>query len=100
MQEVISEPTNKYPDVFVRNLAQKHMEDKQVDQMIDSSLNNTDRRYLRFTYEMVLMTYWKLQAFNDPIDSMSSGEKTLSSAIGNFFFSDFNECGSVLLLVA
>jgi hypothetical protein len=57
MQEVISEPTNKYPDVFVRNLAQKHMEDKQVDQMIDSSLNNTDRRYLRFTYEMVLMTY-------------------------------------------
>jgi hypothetical protein len=42
MQEVISEPTNKYPDVFVRNLAQKHMEDKQVDLMIDSSLNNTD----------------------------------------------------------
>jgi hypothetical protein len=31
MQEVVSEPTNKYPDVFVRNLAQKHMEDKQVD---------------------------------------------------------------------
>jgi hypothetical protein len=30
MQDVVSEPTNKYPDVFVRNLAQKHMEDKQV----------------------------------------------------------------------
>ena len=30
MQEVINEPTNKYSDVFVRNLAQKHMEDKQV----------------------------------------------------------------------
>ncbi|CAF0870066.1 unnamed protein product [Adineta ricciae] len=29
MQEVINEPTNKYPDVYVRNLAQKHMEDKQ-----------------------------------------------------------------------
>jgi hypothetical protein len=32
MQEVINEPTNKYPDVFIRNLAQKHMEDKQVGQ--------------------------------------------------------------------
>ncbi|CAF1189741.1 unnamed protein product [Rotaria sordida] len=31
MQEVVSEPTDKYPDVYVRNLAQKHMEDKQVD---------------------------------------------------------------------
>lgn len=31
MQEVISEPTDKYPDVYVRNLAQRHMEDKQVD---------------------------------------------------------------------
>lgn len=30
MQEVINESTNKYSDVFVRNLAQKHMEDKQV----------------------------------------------------------------------
>ncbi|CAF2551171.1 unnamed protein product [Rotaria sp. Silwood2] len=30
MQEVVSEPTDKYPDVYVRNLAQKHMEDKQV----------------------------------------------------------------------
>ncbi|CAF3779670.1 unnamed protein product [Rotaria sordida] len=29
MQEVVSEPTDKYPDVYVRNLAQKHMEDKQ-----------------------------------------------------------------------
>jgi hypothetical protein len=30
MQEVVSELTDKYPDVYVRNLAQKHMEDKQV----------------------------------------------------------------------
>ena len=37
MQEVINEPTNKYPDVFVRNLAQKHMEDKQVDRTNDQS---------------------------------------------------------------
>jgi len=32
MQEVVSELTDKYPDVYVRNLAQKHMEDKQVSQ--------------------------------------------------------------------
>lgn len=31
MHDVVSEPTNKYPDVYVRNLAQKHMEEKQVD---------------------------------------------------------------------
>lgn len=30
MQEVVSELTDKYPDVYIRNLAQKHMEDKQV----------------------------------------------------------------------
>jgi hypothetical protein len=30
MNEVVSELTDKYPDVYVRNLAQKHMEDKQV----------------------------------------------------------------------
>ena len=35
MQEVVSEPTDKYPDIFIRNLAQKHMEDKQVELMID-----------------------------------------------------------------
>lgn len=31
MQEVVSELTDRYPDVYVRNLAQKHMEDKQVE---------------------------------------------------------------------
>lgn len=31
MQEVVSELTDKYPDVYIRNLAQKHMEDKQVE---------------------------------------------------------------------
>ncbi|CAF3777583.1 unnamed protein product [Rotaria socialis] len=29
MHDVVNEPTNKYPDVYVRNLAQKHMEEKQ-----------------------------------------------------------------------
>ena len=34
MQEVVSELTDRYPDVYVRNLAQKHMEDKQVETSI------------------------------------------------------------------
>jgi len=41
MNEVVSELTDKYPDVYVRNLAQKHMEDKQViyNKMIDSIID-------------------------------------------------------------
>ena len=39
MQEVVSEPTDKYPDVYVRNLAQKHMEDKQVGRVTESSFS-------------------------------------------------------------
>ena len=43
MQEVINESTNKYSDVFVRNLAQKHMEDKQV-KLVFFLAESIDRR--------------------------------------------------------
>jgi hypothetical protein len=48
MQEVVSELTDKYPDVYVRNLAQKHMEDKQV---------NTDQFSCRSLFEF---SQWKV----------------------------------------
>ena len=44
MQEVVNELTDKYPDVYVRNLAQKHMEDKQVNQ----------KKRFRFSQSMIV----------------------------------------------
>jgi hypothetical protein len=45
MQEVVNEPTNKYSDVFIRNLAQKHMEDKQVKKTDNCSSEKENQKW-------------------------------------------------------
>ncbi|CAF0875734.1 unnamed protein product [Adineta steineri] len=75
MHEIINEPTNKYPDVFVRNLAQKHMEDKQsVEGRWNSSITSAKDHQKQQFKERVMRLYEESLVSNSL--QTSNGNKT------------------------
>ncbi|UJR14533.1 hypothetical protein I4U23_001529 [Adineta vaga] len=79
MQEVINEPTNKYPDVFVRNLAQKHMEDKQsVEGRWNSSITAAKDHQKQQFKDRVMQLYEQSFVSNSP--KMNSRQQAIPSS--------------------